>query len=702
VKVYEGANIRNVAIVGHGKAGKTSLVSAMLQTAGATQRLGRVDDGSSTTDYDEEEISRKMSISASLADVEWERSKINIIDTPGFNMFVHEAKLVLPVVDAAIVVVDGVAGVEVVTQRVWNYCEDYNTPRLIVVNRMDRERANAERVLESLYSAFGRNVIPIELPIGSEKNFNGVIDLVRMKAYTYQLGGSGKGTETEIPANLKDQAQAAHEKLIEMVAEGDDKLMEKFFEAGTLSEEDLVPALHAAIREDRIFPVIFSSGLGNVGADRVMDFIVDYTPAPSEHEWVQGEAAASGNGDAPRRHETDAEPVSLYVFKTVNDVFAGRISYFKVFSGVLKNDATVQNFSRNASEKLSHISILQGKTAVPVNELHAGDIGAVAKLKETLTGDTLGDKSAPIQYPKVKLPEPAITFAIEPKSRADEDKLGPSIHKLMEEDAMLRFFRDPQTKEFLIAGTGQQHIEVVVSKMKKRYHAEVNLKAPKVPYRETIRSKADVQGRHKKQTGGHGQYGDCKIKMEPLPRGGEFEFVNDIFGGAIPKNFIPAVEKGIKDAAARGYLAGYPVVDFKVSLYDGSYHDVDSNDLSFQMAGRIAFKKAMEVARPTLLEPIMAVEITVPDEFAGSIMGDLNSRRGRIQGMDNKAGNTVVKSEVPMSEMLTYGVDLTAMTQGRGSFNMEMHHYDVVPAQLQEKIIEKAKAARGDVKEEEE
>jgi elongation factor G len=702
VKVYEGANIRNVAVVGHGKAGKTSLVSAMLQTAGATQRLGRVDDGSTTTDYDEEEISRKMSISASLADVEWERSKINIIDTPGFNMFVHEAKLVLPVVDAAIVVVDGVAGVEVVTQRVWNYCEDYKTPRLIVVNRMDRERANAERVLESLYSAFGRNVIPIELPIGSEKNFNGVIDLVRMKAYTYQLGGTGKGTETEIPANLKDQAQAAHEKLIEMVAEGDDKLMEKFFEAGTLSEEDLVPALHAAIREDRIFPVIFSSGLGNVGADRVMDFIVDYTPAPSEHEWVQGEAAASGNGDAPRRHETDAEPVSLYVFKTVNDVFAGRISYFKVFSGILKNDATVQNFSRNASEKLSHISILQGKTAVPVNELHAGDIGAVAKLKETLTGDTLGDKSAPIQYPKVKLPEPAITFAIEPKSRADEDKLGPSIHKLMEEDAMLRFFRDPQTKEFLIAGTGQQHIEVVVSKMKKRYHAEVNLKAPKVPYRETIRSKADVQGRHKKQTGGHGQYGDCKIKMEPLPRGGEFEFVNDIFGGAIPKNFIPAVEKGIKDAAARGYLAGYPVVDFKVSLYDGSYHDVDSNDLSFQMAGRIAFKKAMEVARPTLLEPIMAVEITVPDEFAGSIMGDLNSRRGRIQGMDNKAGNTVVKSEVPMSEMLTYGVDLTAMTQGRGSFNMEMHHYDVVPAQLQEKIIEKAKAARGDVKEEEE
>jgi len=682
--------------VGHGHAGKTSLVSAMLFTAGATPRLGRVDDGSATTDFDDEEIARQMSITTGVAVVEWGKTKINILDTPGFNMFVHEAKMVLPVVDAAIVVVDGVAGVEVVTQRVWNYCEEYKTPRLIVVNRMDRERADATRVLESVEKAFGRNVVPIELPIGAEKSLSGVIDLVRMKAYTYELGGNGKGKETEIPANLKDHAQEAHEKLVELVAEGDDKLMEKFFEAGTLGEEDLVPALHNAIREDRIFPVIFSSGLGNIGADRILDFIVDYTPAPSEHEWVQGEA------EGAKRHEADTEPVSLYVFKTVSDPFAGRISYFKVFSGVLKNESAVQNFRSNSTEKLSHISCMQGKTAIPINELHAGDIGAVAKLKETLTGDTLGDKAAPIQYPRVKLPEPAITFAIEPKSRADEDKLGPGLHKLMEEDAMLRFFRDPQTQEFLIAGTGQQHIEVVVAKLKKRYHTEVVLKAPKVPYRETIRGKADVQGRHKKQTGGHGQYGDCKIKMEPLPRGGLFEFENDIFGGAIPKNYIPAIEKGIKDAAARGYLAGFPVVDFRVTLYDGSYHDVDSNDMSFQMAGRIAFKKAMEVAKPTLLEPVMAVEITVPDDFAGSIMGDLNSRRGRIQGMDNKAGNTVVKAEVPMAEMLTYGVELTSMTQGRGSFNMEMHHYDVVPGQLQEKIIEKAKAARGEVKEEEE
>ena len=705
MKVYEGANLRNLALIGHGHAGKTTLVSAMLYTAGATPRLLRVDDGSATTDYDEEEIARKMSIATGLALVEWGKTdskvKINLLDTPGFNMFVHEAKMVLPVVDAALVVVDGVAGVEVVTQRVWNYCDEIGLPRMIVVNRMDRDRADANRVLESLTNAFGRAVTPLQLPIGSEKSLNGVIDLVRMQAYTYEMGGNGKGKEGPIPADMAGIAKEAHERLVELIAEGKDELMEEFFETGTIPEEHLVPALHEAIREDKLFPVLFTSGLGNIGVDELMDFIVDYTPAASEHHAITG-WTAEGNTEPAVRKGTDNEPASVYVFKTMSDAFAGRISYFKVFSGVLKNDASLQNYNRNIQEKFAHISLIQGKQAVPISELHAGDIGSVAKLRETLTGDTLGDKSSPIRYPAVQFPEPAITFAIEPKSRADEDKLGVGLHKLMEEDAMLRFFRDPQTKEFLIAGTGQQHIEVVVSKMKKRYHAEVVLKAPKVPYRETIRGKADVQGRHKKQTGGHGQYGDCKIKMEPLPRGAEFEFVNDIFGGAIPRNFIPAVEKGIKDAAARGYLAGYPVVNFRAILYDGSYHDVDSNDLSFQMAGRIAFRKAMEVAKPTLLEPIMTVEITVPDEFAGTIMGDLNSRRGRIQGMDNKGGNTIVKAEVPMAEMLTYGADLTSMTQGRGSFSMEMHHYDTVPQQLQDKIIEKAKAERGEIKEEEE
>ena len=701
MKVYDSRNIRNVVLVGHGKAGKTSLVSAMLYTSGGTQRLGRVDDGSAPTDYDDEEIARQMSISTGLASAEWNKTKINLLDTPGFNMFVHEAKMMLPAVEAALVIVDGVAGVEVVTERVWNYCEEVNLPRMIVVSRMDRERADANRVLESLSKSFGRAVMPLQLPIGSERNLSGIVDLVRMKARSYDMGGNGKGREGDIPAHLKDTAQQWHEKLVELVAEGNDALIEEFFDKGTIPEEHLVPALHEAIREDRIFPVLFASGLGNIGADELMDFVVDYLPAPSERAPSRGQVP-SGNGEPPSRKMDDSEPASMFVFKTVSDPFAGRISYLKVMSGVVKNDASMQNFTRNTAEKLAHIAIMQGKTAVPVTELHAGDIGAVAKLKDTLTGDTLGDKAAPIQYAPVKLPEPAITFAIEPKSRADEDKLGAGIHKLMEEDAMLRFFRDAQTKEFLIAGTGQQHIEVVVSKMKKRYHTEVNLKAPKVPYRETIRGKADVQGRHKKQTGGHGQYGDCKIKMEPLPRGGQFEFVNDIFGGAIPKNFIPAVEKGIKDAAARGYLAGYPVVDFKVTLYDGSYHDVDSSEMAFKIAGSLAFKKAMEQAKPTLLEPVMGVEINVPDEFAGSIMGDLNGRRGRIQGMDNRGGNTIVKAEVPMSEMLTYGVDLTSMTQGRGSFNMEMHHYDIVPQALQEKIITKAKLDRGEQPEEEE
>ena len=701
MKVYDGANIRNLAFVGHSHSGKTSLISALLYAAGATKSLGRVDQGDTITDYDEEEIARRMTIATSLAQAEWGKTKINLLDTPGFNMFAHEAKAAMFPAEAVAVVVDGAHGVEVVTQKVWGFTEEAELPRIIIGSRMDRDRADQGRLLESVTSVFGRAVIPVQLPIGSEKGLSGVVDLVHMKAYTYTLGGNGKGKESEIPANMAEEAKAGHEKLVELIAEGKDELMEEFFEKGTIGEEHLVSGMREAIREHRIYPLLFSSGLGNIGSDRILDFIAEYLPAASERQPVQA-APTPNNGAPPSRKVADSEPLSLFVFKTANDPFAGRITYFKVVSGVARNEVTVHNFNRSATEKLSHLSVMQGKTPLEIGELHAGDIGAIAKLKETLTGDTLGDKANPIQYPGVKLPDPAITFAIEPKSRADEDKLATGIHKLLEEDLMLRFFRDAQTKDFLIAGTGQQHIEVVVAKLKKRYHTEVILKAPKVPYRETIRGKADVEGRHKKQTGGHGQYGVCKIKMEPLPRGQGFEFVNDIFGGAIPKNFIPAVEKGVRDTAARGYLAGYPVVDFRVTLYDGSYHDVDSNDLSFQLAGRLAFRKAMEQAKPTLLEPVMRVEITVPDEFAGSIMGDLNSRRGRIQGMDNKGGNTVVKAEVPMAEMLTYGADLTSMTQGRGTFAMEMAHYDLVPQQLQEKIITHAKAERGELVEVEE
>lgn len=711
MKTYESANLRNVALVGHSHSGKTSLASAMLYTAGSTQRLGRVDDGSSVTDFDDEEVARQMSIASTPAFCEWDKCKINLIDTPGFNMFLHEAKAALVPAEAALVVVDGVSGVEAMTSRVWDYAAEMEMPRIIVVNRMDRDRADKNRALESLRGAFGRQVVPVFLPIGSERNLTGVVDLVTMKAYTYSMGGNGKGKEGPIPAELAEEAKSAHEALVELVAEGKDELMEEYFEKGTIPEDHLIGALHEAIRDDRIFPVLFASGLGNIGTDHVLDFITTYAPTAAERPPVKLAASnaagngASGNGASSGGGTltvSDSGPLAMYVFKTISDPFAGHISFFKVFSGVVRNDATVQNFTRNLSEKFAHLSIMQGKNAVPVTELHAGDIGAVAKLKGTLTGDSLGDKSRPVSFAQVTFPEPAITFAIEPKTRADEDKLANGLHKLMEEDQMVRFFRDAQTKEFLLAGTGQQHIEVIVSKLKKRYHTEVVLKAPKVPYRETIRGKADAHGRHKKQSGGHGQFGDCKIKMEPLPRDGGFEFVNDIFGGSIPKNFIPAVEKGIVETAARGFLAGYPVVDFRVILYDGSYHDVDSNELSFKMAGRLAFRQAMEQAKPTLLEPIMHVEIAIPDEFAGSIMGDLNSRRGRIQGMDNKGGNTVVKAEVPMAEMLTYGVDLTSMTQGRGSFNMEMAHYDIVPGALQEKIITAAKAERGEVVEVEE
>ncbi len=702
MKVYEGKDIRNLVVIGHSHSGKTSLVSAMLYTSGATPKLGRVDDGSTVTDHDEEEIARQMTVSTGIAPLEWHEKKINLLDTPGFTLFAHEAKIAMSASEAALVVVDGVSGVEVVTEKVWQYAEEINLPRVIVVSRMDRERANYQTALESLVNAFGRLVVPVQLPIGSEKSLKGVIDLVTMKAYTYELGGTGKGKEGPIPSELQAAAQEAHEKLVEVIAEGKDELMAEFFEKGTIPEEDLIPALHDAIKEDRIFPVLFASGLGNIGTDHLMDFVVDYFPTAAEHATVSEAPDPSGNGHHAERHISDSEPASLYVFKTANDPFAGRITFFKVFSGVVKNEATMQNFVRGTSEKLSHLSVPMGKNLIPVPELHAGDIGAVAKLKDTVTGDTLGDKANPIKFAGVVLPEPAITFAIEPKSRNDEDKLSNGLHKLMEEDPMVRFFRDEQTKEFLIAGTGQQHIEVIVSKLKKRYHTEVLLKAPKVPYRETIRGRADVQGRHKKQSGGHGQYGDCKIKMEPLERGKNFEFVNDIFGGAIPKNYIPAVEKGIVEAAARGFLAGFPVVDFRVILYDGSYHDVDSNELSFKTAGRIAFRKAMEQAKPTLLEPIMDVQITIPDEFAGSIMGDLNSRRGRIQGMENKSGKTIVNAEVPMSEMLTYGPELTSMTQGRGSFHMEMAHYDFVPAVQQEKIIANFKAERGELVEVEE
>jgi elongation factor G len=685
VRIYDGQDIRNVALVGHGDTGKTQLVSALLYTAGMVNRLGKVDDGTSITDYDEEEIQRKFSITAGLAYAEWGKSKINFIDTPGYNIFMHETEGALLAADAALLLIHGVAGIEVQTEKSWGFCEKYSLPRAVVINQMDRDRASFERTLEALHEAFGRSAVPLQLPLGEEKNFRGVIDLVRVKAYLYDSNGSGKAKEVEIPVDLKDAASKAHEALVEMVAESNDKLMEEFFEKGTLPEEHMLPGLRAAVCEKRLYPVVVAAGLPNIGSENLLNFIVDYLPSPLERKEVEG--LHHEGGEPVKRKIADDQPVSAFVFKTVADPFAGRVSYFKVMSGVLKNEANLANFDRGTTERLSHIGVVQGKTQTPIAELHAGDIGAVAKLKDTLTGDTLGDKGAPIVFRKLKLAEPAISFAIEPKSRSDEDKLSTAIHRMLEEDLLLRFSRDPQTKEFLLSGAGQQHVEVAVSKLKRRFNIDVTLKAPKVPYRETIRARAEAQGKHKKQTGGHGQYGDCWIKLEPLARGAGFEFVNDIFGGAIPKNYIPAVEKGIVEAASKGYLAGYPVVDFRVTLFDGSYHEVDSSDIAFKLAGSKGFKKGMEQARPCLLEPIMNVEITVPENNAGDIMGNLNGRRGRVQGMEPKGGATTIKAQVPLAEMLTYASDLTSMTQGRGTYSMEYSHYEIVPQPIADKIV---------------
>ncbi len=698
MKVYETNDLRNVALVGHGHSGKTSLAAGLLFTSGATNRLLRVDEGNTITDYDEEEVQRKITISSAVAAAEWNKKKINLIDTPGFNIFINDTKSTLIAADAALVLVDGVAGVEVQTEKVWSFAEEFNLPRAIVINRLDRERSSFERALASAQQFFGRTAIPIHLPIGSERDFKGVVDLVRMKAYTYTNDGEGKGKESDIPDSMAEAAKAAHEALVEMVAEGNDALLEEFFETGTLPVEHILDGLRDAVRGMRIFPVMCASSLHNVCSDLILNFVIEYFPSPAD----RGPWKGNDNGKEAERAVKDSAPLAIYVFKTVADPFAGRVSYFKVVSGVLKNDANLVNARNNSAERLSHIGSLSGKTIQPVPELHAGDIGGVAKLKETLTGDTLDEKSSHIAFPAVQLPEPSIAYAISAKTRNDEDRMGNAIHKILEEDRSLRFYRDPQTKDFLLAGSGQQHVEIIVSRLKKRYSVDVELHAPKIPYRETIRGKADVQGRHKKQTGGHGQFGDCWIRMEPLPRGEKFAFANEVFGGAIPRNFIPAIEKGIVETAERGFLAGYPVVDFKVIVYDGSYHDVDSSEMSFKLAARKAFRAAMEAAKPALLEPVMNVEVQAPVEYAGDLMGDMNGRRGRISGMDTKGPTQIIKAQVPMSEMLNYQNDLISMTQGRASFSMEFDHYDFVPGLQAEKIIAAAKAAKTGEEEEEE
>jgi elongation factor G len=684
MRVYSGSEIRNVAVVGHNDTGKSTLVSELLFNAGATTRMGRIEDGTTTTDFDPDEIDRKHSISAAVAYVEWKNTKINLIDTPGFAIFLMEAKSAMRVADAAAIVVSGVTGVEVTTEKVWKFAEQYDQPRIVVVNKMDRERASSQRTLEALQKKFGKNVVPIQLPMGEEHSFSGVVDLVTMKAIKYATDGSGKYETVDIPADVKEEADSWREKLIEKVAEGDDTLMERFFEQGGLSDEELMDGLKREVSHHQIFPVLFASASHNIGGHAILDAMVSMLPSPEEVKTIDGKDRKGEPITFDRRPEAFA---GALVFKTFSDPFSGRVSLFRVYSGTFKSDTTYWNTSREHDERLGKLQVVQGKQQVPVAELRAGDIGAVAKLKDSHTGETLATKEHPIVFEHIAYPESAIAFAVEAKARGDEDKLSSAIGRIMEEDPTIKFHRDEMTKEFQISGQGQLHVEIVVQKLHKKYGVDVILHPPKVPYRETITKAADAHGRHKKQSGGHGQFADCKITMEPLPRGADFEFVDEIFGGSIPRQYIPAVEKGIQDARKKGYLAGYPVVDFRVRLKDGQYHDVDSSEMAFKIAGSMAFQEAMEKCRATILEPIMHVDISAPSEYVGDLMGDLNSRRGRVEGVDAEEDMQMVHARVPMAEMLTYGSTLRSITQGRGSFHMEFSHYEEVPRNLQEKII---------------
>jgi elongation factor G len=680
MKVFSAKEIRNVAVLGHNTVGKTTLVSAMLHRAGAITRAGDINAGTCVTDFDAEEIDRKISINLGVAHAIHRDTKVNLIDAPGYGIFVSEARCAVAAADAVLIVVDAVAGIEVQTEKAWKFAEQFKKPVVFVVNRMDRERASLERCVADLQKKFGRGVLALQIPVGSEKGFHGTIDLVRMEAHLLE---DGKRKDEAIPEEYRERAEAEHKNLVEMVAEGEDHLMEKFFANGTLEAGDLLPGLQEEVSERKVFPVMCVSAHLEIGVLRLLDACVALFPSP---DGASVAAKDKDGKDTMVKGDESGSPLAQ-VFKTISDPFSGRITYFRVFSGTFKSDGTYWNSGKGAPERFSGLFLPQGKEHVVVPELRAGDIGAVAKLKDTFTGDSLATKEHPLQLPAITFPEPAIAFAIEAKAKADEDKISNALHKLIEEDPSLRFERDEETKEFHLSGAGQLHVEIAVARLKKRYNVEVILHPPKVPYRETITRKAEAHGRHKKQSGGHGQFADCRIEVSPLPRGSDFQFENDIFGGAIPRNFIPAVEKGIQDARRKGYLAGHPMVDFKVRLYDGQYHDVDSSEMAFKIAGSLAYREAMSKAGATILEPVMQVEVYAPAEYMGDLMGDLSSRRGQVQGMDAEGDRQTIRALVPMAEMLTYGSTLRSITQGRGDFHMDFSHYSEVPHQVREKII---------------
>ncbi len=697
MKDHTPDKIRNVALAGHGSSGKTSLAAALLFDFGATSRLTKVDKGNTVTDYEPEEVDRKISINAAACFFELNDHKINCLDTPGYSNFLWDTRASLRAVDGAAVLVCGVAGVEVGTEKVWAMLEEFRLPRVIVVNKLDRENANFRRTLESIRQFFGREAVPVQIPVGEEKDFAGIIDLVRMKAVLFEKDESGKFREEDIPAALSAEAAKKREELVEMIAENDEKLMEKYLEKGELSSEEVLSGLKKAVLNRQIYPVYACSALANTGVQPLAQGMIDLLPSAGE----RGEVKATIKGKEGSLGATVDGPLAALVFKTISDPYTGRISLLRVFSGTLNPDSAVSNVTRETDERLGGLFFLQGKEQMPAGQAKCGDIVATAKLKVTSTGDSISAKGEEIALPRIKFPEPSISFAIEPKTRADEDRISQASHRIMEEDPTVRFERDPDTNQLLISGSGELHVRIITDKLKKRYNVDIDLKPPKISYKETIKGRSDVQGRHKKQTGGRGQFGDVWIKMEPLPRGQDFEFEDKIFGGAIPRNFIPSVEKGILEARKKGVLAGYPTVDFKVILYDGSYHEVDSSDIAFKIAASKAFKLAMREAKPTILEPVMTVEVYSPENYMGDIMGNLNGRRGKLQGMEQKGTMRIIKATVPMAEMLDFEPTLTSITGGRGSFLMEFSHYEEVPSHLQQKIIAEA-VKEGRVKPEEE
>lgn len=661
----------------------------MLFAAGAIQRLGRVQDGTSAFDYDPEEIKHSVSISTAFHSLAWKKFPMTLIDTPGYAAFLADAINCMRAFGGAVFVLNPSVGLRVESERLWAQANSDRVSRLLFVSKMDHEQANVEERIAPMLETLEAKGIYLQLPIGTEIGFKGVVDLLGMKAYVYE-GDSGKFTEGEIPADLKAAAEEACQKLIEDVSETDDELLEKFLDGKEISQEELKTAIRSGTRERKIFPILFGSATRQIGIAQLLDAVADYLPAPIEEEEIEGKHPSSG--EVVKRKQDPNAPFSAYVFKTIIDPFAGKLSVMRVISGKIASDATCLDVNKQVKEKIGHMFRLEGKKQEPVREAVAGEIVAASKSKEVTTGDTLCDEKAPIQYGGPVHFAPSISFALEPKSKADEDKLPQGLHRIMEEDPTIELHRDEQTRDFILSGMGQQHIEIVVEKLKRKYSAEVVLKAPKVPYKETIRASASAQGRLKKQTGGRGQYGDTWLKVEPRPHGAGFEFVDQIVGGAIPRNYIPAVEKGIREAMAGGVIAGYPFVDVRVTLYDGSYHDVDSSDIAFKIAASIGFKAAIEKAKPVLLEPIMNMEVSVPDECMGDVIGDLNSRRGKVLGMDTKGHTQVIKSKVPMSEVLKYAPDLRSITSGRGEFHLEFSHYEELPAHLAEKVVKEAKA----------